>query len=236
METICEYYPNLPPCKCTKGKVPHSIKTFFKSNENNILCISLSGGVDSMVTSWLIKQLCKNTEIYALHINYNNRETSDQEELFVKEWCEKIDIKFHSTKMHIKRDDYMKSDRQFYEKTTNTLRFDAYKTMNCPIVLGHNYDDCIENVITNISSHRSESNLKGMTEISTINNVILYRPLLNVAKKDIIAYAKKTHVPYLQDSTPKWSRRGRLRDIFIPTVSSIEPAFIKGLMNLINAK
>lgn len=54
--------------------------------------------------------------------------------------------------------------------------------------------------------------------------------MINIAKKDIITYAKKANIPFLQDSTPSWSRRGKLRDVLIPTINSIEPSFIKNLM------
>ena len=231
-DNICEYFPNASCVRCTGGKVPNAMKTFFGKTHVDKLCVSLSGGVDSMVTSWLLKQLLPNTHICAIHINYNNRDTSDKEADFVKWWCTQINIECKVINMDIKRDDYMHKDRNFYERETHKLRFEAYANEKCPVVLGHNYDDCIENVITNIASHRSLQNLKGMSLVSHVNNVTLYRPLLNIAKKDIVAYAKRAYVPYLQDSTPSWSRRGKLRDILIPTINKIEPSFIKGLMNI----
>ena len=135
--------------------------------------------------------------------------------------------------MTLKRDDFMKHNRNFYERETHKLRFEQYRKLQCPILLGHNYDDILENIITNISSSSHKDNLKGMSEISEINNVCLYRPMLNISKKDIIAYAKRTNIPYLKDSTPTWSRRGKLRDTVIPTLNKIEPSFLKNLVKLV---
>lgn len=145
---ICEFFPNTEPLRCTGGKVPNAFKTFFSKSEISKICISLSGGVDSMVSSWILKQLLPKTEILALHINYNNRETSDHEEKFIKWWCNMIDIECKIVNMELKREDYMKHGRNYYERETHRLRFDAYYIENCPIVLGHNYDDCVENIIS----------------------------------------------------------------------------------------
>jgi tRNA(Ile)-lysidine synthetase-like protein len=232
--TICEHYSNKQPMLCTSGKVPNAYKTFFRSRKYNKICISLSGGVDSMVSSWLLKQTLPSTQISAVHINYNNRETSELEAEFVKYWCKLLNIECSITDLNLKRENYMKHDRHYYENYTKKIRFQMYELQNCPVVLGHNYDDCVENVITNIASHKHNDNLKGMMSESCIDNVTILRPLLDISKSDIIAYAKYTNVPYLQDSTPSWSRRGKIRDHIIPTLNTIEPSFISGLMRYIS--
>jgi tRNA(Ile)-lysidine synthase TilS/MesJ len=48
----------------------------------------------------------------------------------------------------------------------------------------------------------------------------MWRPFLNIEKKYIISYAIANKIPFLYDSTPKWSVRGKIRDI-------IKPALIK---------
>ena len=112
---------------------------------------------------------------------------------------------------------------------TQKIRFEEYKKMGCPIVLGHNKNDCVENIITNISSRKNYDNLKGMKQISKINDVDIVRPILNIGKKEIKDFAKTNKIPFLEDSTPKWSRRGKLRDLLIPKLNEVEPGFLTGL-------
>ena len=38
------------------------------------------------------------------------------------------------------------------------------------------------------------------------------------------------NVPFLYDSTPKWSERGKLRDILIPSVTNFNPNIIDNLL------
>jgi tRNA(Ile)-lysidine synthetase-like protein len=228
---ICESCTNSLP-KLFTGKLGKTFRSFFKGVHIPKLCVSLSGGVDSMVTSWCLKQILKNTELCAVHINYNNRESSTKESDFVQEWCNTIDIPLYTTSLDITRESFMKKDRHYYETETKRIRFDSYKIHNCPIVLGHNLDDCIENIITNISSCKNFDHLKGMNKTCTIDSVEILRPMLDVPKKEIYEFAKCANVPYLKDSTPLWSRRGKLRDFVIPTLTEHEPGFVRGILKL----
>lgn len=200
---------------------------------NPKICVSLSGGVDSMVLLHELITLNKtNCEIIAVHINYNNRTTCDEEVKFVQRYCDALNIQLfvrHITEMTRNRD----SNRKKYEEYTRCIRFEEYKRHNCPIILGHNYEDTIENIISNISSKKNYHNLKGMSYESEEREVKIIRPYLQKSKDDIYKYAFENSIPHLEDSTPKWSRRGKLRDHVIPTLEKYEPSFIKGLMCIV---
>ena len=240
---ICEYCPEEKIKICTGGNIANTFKTMIKNIESEKIAISLSGGVDSMISSWLLKQICKKSEIFAIHINYNNRISSIQEMEFVKEWCQEIDLECKIINIeHLRRinindkitcyENNKEICRREYEEKTKNIRFSAYEDLNCRIVLGHNKDDLIENIITNICNNKLKQ-LGGMKKSSIINNVHIERPMLNISKQEIYDYAKRTNIPYLNDSTPAWSRRGKLRDSFVPIIKEIEPNFINGLHNLL---
>ena len=50
--------------------------------------------------------------------------------------------------------------------------------------------------------------INGMTNLSTLLGVYVVRPLLAVRKSDLVDFAERARVCYMQDSTLKWSRRG----------------------------
>jgi tRNA(Ile)-lysidine synthetase-like protein len=221
-------------------RITNSINAFVRHNIHEKLCVSLSGGVDSMVLLHALKMYQNRTrnfktvnhfKLCAVHINYNNRDTCNEEVKFVECFCKSLDIPIeirHITEMTRQRD----HTRHDYEEITRNIRFLMYKQQECPILLGHNYEDTIENLISNIASKRKYSNLKGMTDESIEREVLILRPLLDVSKKNIYNYAKTHQIQHLPDSTPKWSRRGKLRDHIIPILETYEPNFIKGLENL----
>lgn len=208
------------------------------NNNNSTIIISLSGGVDSMVC--LIHCLFKYKHIHfiCIHINYKNRKESDEEARFIAFICNKYNIKLYVREINeINRDMCKKNDmRHIYEEYTKRIRFNCYKSIHdMPIViLGHNKDDCFENILTNITYESKYNNLKGMNEYSVQDNIIFIRPLLNIYKNDIYSFAKSNNIPYLKNSTPVWSQRGKIRDNIIPAFNNWDNRSIHGFFELSN--
>lgn len=205
---------------------------YIKINDNRIV-ISISGGVDSMVCSLLLYIYClyNNIKIIGVCIGYNNRNDQYLEIEMISKWLSILNIEFHVRNItEIKRTH--NKDRDFYEKTTRSIRFETYRKFNCPVVLGHNKDDSIENIFSNIIKQKNYNNLLGMTHESIENDIIILRPLLNVNKKEIINFASDFKIPYVYDSTPSWSERGHLRDILIPAINKFNINILEGLIKM----
>ncbi len=198
----------------------------FDKMEDDIIIISLSGGVDSVVCLYNAVHKYQNKTVIAIHINYNNRAEVEEEVKFLRCLCAILNVKLYVRKIaEIKRKICMENDlRDVYESYTKRIRFNSYKALTegkIPIIiLGHNKDDCFENILTNISNKSNYDNLSGMQILKEIEEIMMWRPFLNIEKKYIIEYAITNKIPYLYDSTPEWSVRGKIRD-------KIKPAFLK---------
>jgi len=211
------------------------IKENMNKIKNEIYILSISGGVDSIICSYILKMHSIN--FVCVHINYNNREESEKEEEFVKFWCKILGIKLYVRKIHeISRLKCMKYGlRELYETYTKDVRFHTYtKIMENPhVILGHNKDDCFENILTNISHKTKYNNLLGM-ELSNIiihqdQHINFIRPMLDVDKASIYKFAHELNIPYLNDSTPKWSQRGQIRDVIRPALEKWNYNLIDGI-------
>ena len=158
IKNVCEYYPeklyNFDQNSKKLEDVEKTILSFIHDFKLNKLCVSLSGGVDSMVTISVLKFL-KDTgkldiDLCAFHLNYNNRKESVIEMEMIKRYCNTVFIPLYIYNIeHIHRNDKTIS-RKKYEKITRDIRFGCYKEINMPIALGHE-DDIIENIITRFS-------------------------------------------------------------------------------------
>jgi tRNA(Ile)-lysidine synthase TilS/MesJ len=166
-------------------------------------------------------------------INYHNRIEQDLEVKMVNKWLQLLNIEHHVkviTEIVRPRD----KNRDFYEKVTKNIRFNTYKKVQGIVILGHNRDDTLENIFSNIKKNKSYDNLLGMSIYSVEKEVELLRPLLNISKKDIIDFAIKYKIPFVYDSTPKWSERGKMRDILIPQIKEFDKSILDGLIELSN--
>lgn len=194
------------------------------------IVISLSGGVDSMLASWLLRQAgCK---LSALHINYNNRPTADDEAAFVASWCRYLGIPCYVRKIvEIRRPPCMEHGlRTTYETYTRNVRYAAYRALGpSMVVLGHNYDDTLENMFTNIAHRTKYEDLAGMQEFSSQDCLVFWRPLLQLTKQQIVDTARSHNIPYLPNSTPPWSMRGQIRSSVIPSIDRWHAGFVPGI-------
>jgi len=218
-------------------KIEHPLIEKFRKHDFPIepIILSLSGGSDSMVCSHCLKQA--NIPMIAVHVNYNNRsDVNEVEELFVRAWCDYMEIDLHVLRIEeINRKICTKYEmRDMYERYTRTRRLTAYRlvSQNPNVVLGHNKDDVFENVMTNIANQNRIENLDGMSETSLDEGITFHRPLLKVPKEHLLSYARRHNIPYLKNSTPTWSQRGRIRENVLPILDEWNINFKEGLHNL----
>ena len=235
LRSVCDFYPNQDkPIQIDnnlqKRELYKICDRFIKKLETNSLTISLSGGVDSMVLTYILSIICKDKNIYfqAFHINYGNREVANIEQQFIYNFCKQLYIPIYIHKIqYLKR---CNSDRSYYEKITRKVRFNLYKHLGGNIVLGHIKDDLVENIWTNFTKGENIFKLHKIDEITYMEDVLILRPYINVEKKDILEFAHSYKIPYLKNTTPVWSNRGKMRNDFLP---SIEKQFGKSVDNKI---
>jgi hypothetical protein len=82
-------------------------------------------------------------------------------------------------------------------------------------------DDLAENIFINSLRGRNILDLEVMKVVGTNYNFDFYRPLLIHFKKEIFYFAHKYDIPYLLDTTPKWSNRGIMRNIIFCLLDNI---------------
>lgn len=181
--------------------------------------VSLSGGVDSMVMLIILKRL--GADVRAVHIVYGNRAESEDECRFITEYCRRLEVPLSLYRIPWLRRGAV--EREFYEDMTRQLRFWVYQCVksaadtgstDTPILLGHIQDDVVENIWTNIANCTHLGDLKKMRSEEVQMGVRLARPFLGVEKRDIYAAAELLAVPYLKNTTPSWSNRGKFREHF----------------------
>jgi tRNA(Ile)-lysidine synthetase-like protein len=221
-------------------------KNHLLNNVNSILfnksfkkydkfAVSISGGVDSMVLSYITNIICKenNKKLILLHICYNNRECCNDEIEFLIEWAKYLNVEIYIREINELQRERNSKYRTMYEEVTRKIRFSFYKYFDCPILLGHNRDDTFENIFSNLSKQIHFENLIGMNSISCEDNIYILRPFLSVDKVNLLLFADTMNIPHLIDSTPVWSRRGKTRDTLIPLINKFDSNILYGLEKFI---
>lgn len=188
-------------------------RKYVLENKKDKYVVSLSGGVDSMVVASILCYLGCN--VVAIHINYNNRVETTKEQNFLEYWCKLNKIKLYVKDIkNVVRGSIKRSD---YESYTRRVRFDFYKEVlinenGDEIILGHHKDDIVENIIANVCRGRNLLDLAVIKDKNLVNGVIMSRPMINYYKTLVYKFATTYYIPYLKDTTPLWSVRGKYRN------------------------
>lgn len=203
--------------------------------KNKKITLSLSSGVDSNVLLFLLityihenKIECK---LNCFIVYYKNRIDQFEEIKIAQNLCSQLHIHLYiRTIDEIQRNTL--SDRNFYEDYTKKVKYNCYEQLGEIIFLGHHKDDIFENIMNNIKKQNNYHQLNGMEILQDYNTIQIARPMLHLKKEEIIFSAKKYQIPFVYDSTPKNSERGRIRDTILPVMKQFDIQLYEGFFKM----
>ena len=183
--------------------------------------VAVSGGPDSMA---LLRVLCElNTrlclKLHVAHLDHCLRKDSRKDLIFVKKVAEVLKIPFYGAAL----DARLINKQASLEDALRKLRYDfilgiCKKTGSKKIALGHTEDDQAETVLMRILRGSGLAGLSAILPKRDINGCQAVRPLIEVAKKDIIKYLAERKAAYRLDTTNLEDRfmRNKIRNNLLP--------------------
>tara|TARA_A100001011_G_scaffold400651_1_gene517215 strand:- start:51291 stop:52430 length:1140 start_codon:yes stop_codon:yes gene_type:complete len=150
------------------------------------------------------------------------------DEKFVKDLCEKENLKFYS-----KSFDTLKIKKKLKKSTqvvARELRYEFFedlsKKININYILtAHHMNDSMESFFINLSRGSGIDGLIGIPE----NNGKILRPFINFEKTEILKYAKKNKIKWREDASNQSNiyLRNKIRNELVPLLHSLEGNFSK---------
>ena len=202
------------------------------------IALALSGGVDSIALFYLLVTKYKNTykELVVFHINHGLREESLEEAIFVESFVKNYNVKFYKKELNMiarTRKNHISEEMQARE-----LRYKAFselaKKENVTILLtAHHKNDLVENVVMRLLSGRSIDYNLAIDEKTTINGLMIMRPLLDILKIELEQYAQSNNLKYYVDKTnfDIDYTRNYIRQKIIPAIDEMNCGAFDNLLN-----
>lgn len=147
------------------------------------------------------------------HVDHGWREESAKEEALIAQEIEGLKLPYFTTRLNlalkeaIAREGRLNFFRSLFEKT-------PYQAL----VLGHQADDLAETILKRIFEGSHLPFLGGMEPVSTMDWMPIWRPLLKISKKELVAFLGERQLKPFIDPTnfdPSYLR-SRLRQETIP--------------------
>ena len=161
-----------------------NIETNFSFLKEKKLLIACSGGLDSVVLTYLIKEL--NCEMALAHCNFSLRgKESDSDEMFVIGLAKNLEIPVFAETFDTKK--FSEEHKISTQMAARELRYawfaEILKDFKYDYLLtAHHLDDDLETFFINLSRG---TGLNGLTGIPKEKNRTI-RPLLNFSRKEIL--------------------------------------------------
>jgi tRNA(Ile)-lysidine synthase len=171
-------------------------KQHISSSEINLAAgkyvVAVSGGVDSMVLLDLLLEKPE-LELVVAHIDHGIRDNSTEDRKFVEHFALSNKIKFYYKEALLGPD----ASEELARNVRYEYLYELKNKLNARAILtAHHQDDVIETAILNMIRGTGRSGLSALKD-----QIDIYRPLLGFSKKQIIEYAIKHNVAWVEDET-----------------------------------
>lgn len=188
------------------------------------ILVGVSGGIDSIVLSHILKKLGYNFSI--AHCNFQLRgKEADKDEGFVKTLARNLNVTCFTQRFNTQ--EFAQKKGISIQMAARDLRFSWFNEL-CEthgfskIAIASNLDDSIETCLINLTKGTGIKGLHGIKPM--VNNVI--HPLLFATKKEIIDYSTKNNISFREDQSNNETKyiRNKIRHKVVPVLSEINPS------------
>lgn len=215
-----------------KNKTPfNALHSFF--------VVAVSGGVDSVVLCYLLKQF--NVPFVMAHCNFNLR---GEESLRDQKFVENLAVQLKVT-LHLKHFDTVHEamiSKESIQVTARNLRYNWFAQLQTKIaeeqkakhvflLTAHHANDNVETVMHHLIRGTGLNGLTGIDEIDFDRKIC--RPLLQFTKQEVLDFAIANNIEFVEDSSNELNKytRNFIRNKLIPTIEEKFPLWQQNMQH-----
>ena len=225
-----------------KEKVLETIKKYNMIENGEKVVLAVSGGPDSICMLDILNDIKNdetidiNFEIVVAHVNHMIRKEAEEDEKYVKKYCEEKQIEFYSKSIDVQK--MANNNKIGVEEAGRKVRYDFFdeileKTNAQKIAIAHNKNDKVETVLMHILRGSGINGLKGIEA----KRGKYIRPLIECERNEIEEYCNEKNLQPRIDKTNFENEytRNKVRNLLIPYIQKeFNPNLIKTIDRLSN--
>ena len=154
------------------------------------ILVGLSGGVDSVV---LLHALAQREKVAAAHIHHGLSPNADRWARFCRRLCKQLGVPLTVRRVRVAKRNEAAAREARYAALAK-LPFDV-------LALAHQLDDQAETVLMNLLRGAGPRGARGMPQRASFHGRALVRPLLDVPREAIAAYAREHRLKWVEDES-----------------------------------
>ncbi|RJP28689.1 MAG: tRNA lysidine(34) synthetase TilS [Candidatus Omnitrophota bacterium] len=219
-----------------QDKVISTINKYKLIKKGDYILLGVSGGPDSVALAYILNSLKKRLGIKLCigHLDHAMREYSHKDAYFVRSLAQKLGIPFFFSRVRVNQAYKEASEEQNARSARFSFFLSVAKKENInKIALGHNFDDQAETVLMRILRGAGLYGMLGIMPKREISGHVFIRPLIDLKRKEIIAYLKKKKIRFCIDPSNAKNIyfRNSVRNELLPLLESKYNKNIKERLN-----
>jgi tRNA(Ile)-lysidine synthetase-like protein len=181
--------------------------------------LAVSGGVDSVTLLNMLSKM-NNVLLIIAHYDHGIRAESHKDRIFVKKLAAQYGYPFESTEGKLGSNASEATAREARYKFLHDVKI---KHGADAIITAHHQDDVVETLVMNLLRGTRR---KGLSSLQSNDEVV--RPMLNLTKTKIIAYAKRHTLQWREDETNRDESytRNWIRHRVLPQLSAAQKTML----------
>lgn len=205
------------------GKLPLPLKSLPKRTRR--LFLAFSGGVDSVVLLHSLLNYRQDYRIILWHINHGLQQVSAEMERFSRDQASRhrLDI----------RVDHLDMDASAgnLEATARRHRYELFASVlkaNDALLTAHHANDQAETLLLNLMRGSGPSGLRAIARHKPLGQGVLFRPLLDFSRDDIVDFANNHSLQWIEDPSNDSQKfdRNYIRQEVMPTLLQRWPSAV----------
>lgn len=189
-----------------------------------VLCVALSGGVDSVVLlhlCTLLREEFPELSVEAIYVHHGLSPHASEWQRFCAQLCEQLHVPFQFKKVKVER-----KARQSIESQARDARYmalDELASHKALLLLGQHGDDQLETFLLRLKRGSGLLGLGAMKPQTQLKSGrVCIRPLLNIGRDEIEAFATEYQITHIEDESNRRDDfdRNFLRNQVIPLLKS----------------
>jgi len=157
------------------------------------LAVGLSGGIDSVV---LLHQLSRKGAVSAIHVHHGLSPNAEAWARFCRALCKRLNVPLVVRKVSVRK------AGKGLEAAAREERYRALLATDAEVIaLAHNLDDQAETVLMNLLRGSGGRGASGMAVRTRRGGKTLWRPLLDMPRSAIEAYAREHELEWIEDES-----------------------------------
>ena len=177
--------------------VPDNLRDINLENYSRI-AVAFSGGLDSSVLLHSLGSIPEFKEkVFAIHVNHGLSPNSKSWIKHCDKFCSGLGVNFIPLTIELENS---KTNENILRKARYEALFSCLKQGDV-LCTAHHQDDHIETILFRILRGTGIKGLAGIEKYSQMEGIDLIRPLISYSKKDLLDYADKFEVNWIEDES-----------------------------------